>query len=442
MRRIVGLAVVLPLAMAIAPQQAAAQNPLGGAILGGAAGAIIGGAAGGGQGAAIGAGIGAATGAMIGAQGEPRSGGYYYWRDGCYIRRPYGWVRVSPRYCYGPPVYYRRAPVNSPADIAETQRLLNELGYDAGPVDGQMGPATRQAIRSFQRDSDLPVTGAFSSGLLNRLHSAQRHEAASGPTQPGPGFNCHTAATATEGAICALPELSALNQQMEAAYRAAIEGSGDAAQLRNAQQQWIAHRNSCGADTACIATAYRNRIAQLKTQAGLSHSLQPAGSEHGGQSLNALAPPETGPWKALKGPAAASVFRYATNKMIDCSVGKSPKCSLASVTGQMSLFYILAAGTPKYAFAAIYFEPTRGNLVSLDASIFERTNEHDFAFKRNVTGLLGSIDHVTLDGKALLVTTKTLTDHDARCCPTGHTKWRVNIETGLAHYVSGNRVGS
>jgi hypothetical protein len=77
-----------------------AQDPLGGAILGGATGAIIGGVAGGGRGAAIGAGVGAATGAVIAAEAQRRRGGYYWWRQGCYVERPNGaWVRVSSRYC-------------------------------------------------------------------------------------------------------------------------------------------------------------------------------------------------------------------------------------------------------------------------------------------------------------------------------------------------------
>ncbi len=297
MRRILGLAGILTLAIAIAPQQASAQNPLGGAILGGAAGAIIGGVAGGGSGAAIGAGIGAATGAIIAAQGEPRSGGYYYWRRGCYIRRPYGWVRVAPRYCYGPSYYYRPAPVYR-QDIAETQRLLNELGYDAGPVDGQMGPATRQAIRSFQRDSGVPITGEFNFALLRRLRSTQNNDAVASPARPSPRLDCRTVTTATEGAICASPKLAALDQQLVTAYHAAMAASdmATAARLRDAQRQWLADRNSCGADTACIATAYDNRIAALTMHepapnaSPSSPSPQPAGSSSGSQGATTVTP--------------------------------------------------------------------------------------------------------------------------------------------------------
>ena len=105
------LTALLALAVFAPAENAAAQDPIGGAILGGAAGAIVGGAVGGGRGAAVGAIVGATTGAAIAAQGEPRPGGYYYYRNGCYVQRPDGaWVAASPRYCasaeYAPPVRY------------------------------------------------------------------------------------------------------------------------------------------------------------------------------------------------------------------------------------------------------------------------------------------------------------------------------------------------
>jgi hypothetical protein len=100
MLRNLGIAVLMASALAMPAQEAAAQDALGGAIFGGATGAIIGGAVGGGRGAAIGAIIGAGTGAAIASEGERRRGGYYYYRDGCYLQRPDGeWVRAHPRYC-------------------------------------------------------------------------------------------------------------------------------------------------------------------------------------------------------------------------------------------------------------------------------------------------------------------------------------------------------
>jgi hypothetical protein len=139
-----GTLVVLTLALAMPMQDVKAQDPLLGGLFGGAAGAIIGGAAGGRRGVAIGAIIGAATGAIIAAEGRRYGGGYYYWRGGCYLRRPGGvWFGVAPSYCepeyYPPPVYYPPFGYYSPsAAIAYCARRYRSydpmtqtfLGYD------------------------------------------------------------------------------------------------------------------------------------------------------------------------------------------------------------------------------------------------------------------------------------------------------------------------
>jgi hypothetical protein len=99
-----GAAAFLAIAAATPVQEAAAQDPLGGALLGGAAGAIVGGALGGGRGAAVGAIIGGTSGAIIAAQGQRRPGGYYYYQNGCYQQRSdRAWVVVAPDYCVVPP---------------------------------------------------------------------------------------------------------------------------------------------------------------------------------------------------------------------------------------------------------------------------------------------------------------------------------------------------
>jgi peptidoglycan hydrolase-like protein with peptidoglycan-binding domain len=55
--------------------------------------------------------------------------------------------------------------------IEDLQRALNQLGYSAGPPDGVMGPATRGAIRTYQADHGLPLTGEFSLSLLDHVRS-------------------------------------------------------------------------------------------------------------------------------------------------------------------------------------------------------------------------------------------------------------------------------
>lgn len=101
MMRTFGAAAMLVLATVMPVQDAASQDALGGAILGGAAGAILGGAiTGRGSGAAAGALVGAATGAVIANEASRRRSGYYAWRGGCYAQDRYGnWYQIHPRYC-------------------------------------------------------------------------------------------------------------------------------------------------------------------------------------------------------------------------------------------------------------------------------------------------------------------------------------------------------
>ena len=57
-------------------------------------------------------------------------------------------------------------------NIQQAQSMLNRLGYNAGPADGLMGQSTRNAIRRFQRDNRLSVTGRVDATLMRRLQDA------------------------------------------------------------------------------------------------------------------------------------------------------------------------------------------------------------------------------------------------------------------------------
>ncbi|MFZ5790585.1 MAG: peptidoglycan-binding protein [Pseudomonadota bacterium] len=53
--------------------------------------------------------------------------------------------------------------------VVSVQQALAAKGYRPGPADGLLGPRTREAIRRYQRDYGLPVTGQVSLALLNHL---------------------------------------------------------------------------------------------------------------------------------------------------------------------------------------------------------------------------------------------------------------------------------
>ncbi len=49
------------------------------------------------------------------------------------------------------------------------QRMLRDIGYDPGPIDGSRGGRTASALSSFQRDKGLARTGTLTSPTLQAL---------------------------------------------------------------------------------------------------------------------------------------------------------------------------------------------------------------------------------------------------------------------------------
>jgi hypothetical protein len=72
-------------------------------------------------------------------------------------------------YGYGAPEYaYRGAPVDSLG--ADVQEALRRRGYYRGVVDGVIGPGSRAAIRAYQHDRGLAVTGRIDTSLVRSLN--------------------------------------------------------------------------------------------------------------------------------------------------------------------------------------------------------------------------------------------------------------------------------
>jgi peptidoglycan hydrolase-like protein with peptidoglycan-binding domain len=71
--------------------------------------------------------------------------------------------------------------------IRMAQQHLKEAGFDPGPIDGQFGQKTAQAIREYQRSNGLPATGRLDEPTKDLLMT-QRTEPSPSRMEPSPGF--------------------------------------------------------------------------------------------------------------------------------------------------------------------------------------------------------------------------------------------------------------
>ena len=74
-------------------------------------------------------------------------------------------------------------PVDREQDpLKAAQKALQAKGYEVGDVDGKLGPKTRAAVKAFQKDEGLPVTGRLDTGTMARLRSGKADDRPSAST--------------------------------------------------------------------------------------------------------------------------------------------------------------------------------------------------------------------------------------------------------------------
>jgi uncharacterized protein len=75
-------------------------------------------------------------------------------------------------------------------------------------------------------------------------------------------FDCQKAKTFTEKAICQNPELSALDDELDAEYQAVKAKGGNNKALKKQQDKWLKERDACQTE-GCVKKAYQKRIIDL-----------------------------------------------------------------------------------------------------------------------------------------------------------------------------------
>lgn len=69
-----------------------------------------------------------------------------------------------------PVITVQAAASYNKATIKKVQKKLNKRGYDCGTPDGVRGRKTTKAIKQYQEDHELKVTGTVNASLLESLH--------------------------------------------------------------------------------------------------------------------------------------------------------------------------------------------------------------------------------------------------------------------------------
>lgn len=90
----------------------------------------------------------------------------YAYDDGSYYDDAYASNEYSQQ-SYQPQSDYGDGEVDG--TVSQVQSALSRKGYYSGAIDGSLGPDTQSALRRYQRDHRLPVTGRIDRAVINAL---------------------------------------------------------------------------------------------------------------------------------------------------------------------------------------------------------------------------------------------------------------------------------
>ncbi len=98
------------------------------------------------------------------------------------VRLAYTAAVTTPPTAAAPAAQLRQG-AQGPA-VAQMQEALRGLGYNVGPIDGDFGPMTANALRAFQRDHGLTVDATYGPQTRAAMDAARRPAPA--PAAPAP----------------------------------------------------------------------------------------------------------------------------------------------------------------------------------------------------------------------------------------------------------------
>jgi uncharacterized protein len=125
-----------------------------------------------------------------------------------------------------------------------------------------LGSVVRGQQPEVGRMRTILACGLRASVVLVEAFCAMPHSA------DGAGFSCSGALQPDEKIVCTDRILSGLDDDLNAAFTAALNSGAASQQLRSDQGAFLASRRNCAGEVACMTTLYRSRIAELKKASG------------------------------------------------------------------------------------------------------------------------------------------------------------------------------
>ena len=222
--------------------------------------------------------------------------------------------------------------------IAQAQRLLDSLGYDAGAADGKATAKTAAAVSAFQRKGGMPVDGQVSANLLAALNKENADRAQRAEQHFRVGFYALKAEDYDQ-AIREFKAGIAIRDSAEAEYflgesyrikgddgaaqtafkrSLALDPGGPAAGLIRAEQNQMSARNSnkpaAGGSTKTEAGTSTKTETGASTQPGAGAPTPPEAGTPTQPGAGASTPPEAGASTQPEAGASAQTAVVVPNK--------------------------------------------------------------------------------------------------------------------------------
>jgi uncharacterized caspase-like protein/uncharacterized protein len=176
--------------------------------------------------------------------------------------------------------FYFRDGASPVAAVAEASRKSSEAAEAWGWVRDTSNPEALQQFITIYGDSTLASQAKIKLASLKQSQTQSRTTtapannwapvtlASNEPVRPSnPSFDCRAHHSDAEVTICNSPELSLLDNQLDALYTQSLKALGETKrkELVQAQRQWVRGVLGCATDADCLARQYRDQLQKLKS---------------------------------------------------------------------------------------------------------------------------------------------------------------------------------